>query len=287
MNLRINRTTGKNAAVRWIPGEGANSTIVLIFEAFYPLKLIGVPEMQLLAWSANREDMACAGHPSNGGNYISIVLSIKHLLDISSNGIPQVNSLSEAYSKNIILTPIQQIKIVIVNDIGSIQYLFGELRDTSDCLLLLLGFFLSQSLNERDILMKGHRRPRPFLFERENSLVRAIFLLLGPFLPICYPWKTELFILSLLQGKGVWRSALCREHTLSHELLETLLLLVAWSQRILSWWSIWRTAILNSISSPLSLVPFYSIGDWLTVNCSSIHAASWRVGRWRSIGSLI
>jgi hypothetical protein len=49
MNLRINRSAGKNAAVRGIPGEGADSAVMLIFEAFYPLELIRIPEMHLLA----------------------------------------------------------------------------------------------------------------------------------------------------------------------------------------------------------------------------------------------
>jgi hypothetical protein len=49
MNLRINRSAGKNAAVRRIPGEGADSAVMLIFEAFYPLELISIPEMHLFA----------------------------------------------------------------------------------------------------------------------------------------------------------------------------------------------------------------------------------------------
>ena len=232
--------------------------------------------------------MAGTRHPSNGSNYVSIVLSIKDLLNVPSNGIPEVYSLSETHGKNIILAPIQQVKIVIVNNVGSIEYLLGELRDTSYSLLLLLSFLLSQSLNERDILMKGHWRTWSFLFERENPLVWTIFLLLLSFFPVRYPIKTKLFILGLLQSKGVWRSALRREHALCHELLETLLLLVAWSQRVLSWRGIWRTTVLNSISSPLSIISFGSIGYWLTVNYASIQVASWwGVGRWRAIGSLI
>jgi hypothetical protein len=64
------------------------------------------------------------------------------LFDIPSNGIPEVYSLSQAHSKNIVLTPIQQVKIVIVNNIGGIENFFGELRDAPDCLLLLLSFLL-------------------------------------------------------------------------------------------------------------------------------------------------
>ncbi len=143
MNLRINWSAGQNAAMRWIPGKGANSAIVLIFEAFYPLELIRIPEMHLLAGSTDCKDVARTRHPCNWCYYVSIVLSIKELFDISSNGIPEVYSLSQTHSKNIVLTPIQQVKIVIVNNVGSIKNLFGELRDAPDCLLLLLSFLLS------------------------------------------------------------------------------------------------------------------------------------------------
>jgi hypothetical protein len=108
------------------------------------------------------------------------------LLDISRNSIPEVYSLSKTHSKNIVLAPIQQVKIVIVNNVGGIEYLLGELRDTSDCLLLLLGFLLGQSLYERDILMKRHGGPGSLFFERENPLVGAIFLLLLPFFTVRY-----------------------------------------------------------------------------------------------------
>lgn len=84
------------------------------------------------------------------------------------------------------MAPVEQVKIVIVDDVGSIEYLLGELRDAPDCLLLLLSFLLRQRLYERDILMKGHRGARSFLFEGENSLVGAIFLLLLPLFAVRY-----------------------------------------------------------------------------------------------------
>jgi hypothetical protein len=233
--------------------------------------------------------VACAWHPCNWSNYVGIVLSIKDLLNISSNGIPKVYSLSKTHSKYVIRAPIEQVKIVIVDNVGCIEYLLGELRDASDCLLLLLRFLLRQSLYERDILMKGHRRARSLLFERENSLVWAIFLLLLPFFTVRYPRKTQLFILRLLESQGVGRATLRSEHTLSHELLETLLLLVTRSQRVLSRRGIRRTTILNSISSPLSLIPFGTVTHRLTVNCASIQVvSSGRIGLWRrTVGRLI
>jgi hypothetical protein len=124
--------------------------------------------------------------------------------------------------------------------------------------------------------MKGHRRARSLLFKRENPLVRAVFLLLLSFFTVRYPRKTQLFILCLLESQGVGRATLGSEHALSHELLETLLLLVTRSQRVLSRRSIRRAAILNSISSPLSLVPFGPVAHRLTVNCTSIQVVSSR-----------
>jgi hypothetical protein len=63
---------------------------------------------------------------------------------------------------------------------------------------------------------------------------------------------------------------------------------MARSQWVLSWGSIRRATILNSISSPLSLVSFDPVARWLTVNCASIQVSAWGIGRWRrSIGSLI
>lgn len=170
--------------------------------------------------------MACTWHPSNRCYYVTIVLSIKDLLNVSSDRIPEINSLCKANSKNIILTPIQQVKIIIIDNVRCIEYLFWELGDTSYGLLLLLCLFLSKRLNQRDVLMKRHGGPRPLSLERKNSLICPILLLLRPLLAISDSRETKLFILGLLQGKGIGRAALCREHALGHELLKTLLLLM-------------------------------------------------------------
>ena len=53
MNLRINWSARENTTVRRVPGKGANSAIMLIFKAFYPLEEISIPKMHLLAWSSN------------------------------------------------------------------------------------------------------------------------------------------------------------------------------------------------------------------------------------------
>ena len=130
--------------------------------------------------------MACARHPGNRSHYVSIVLSIKDLFNIPSDSVPQVYSLSETHSEDVILAPVKQIQIVVVDDVGCVQYLFGELRDASYCLLLLLSLLLGQSLNQRDVLVKRHRGARSLLFEREDSLVRAVLLLLGSLLAVGY-----------------------------------------------------------------------------------------------------
>ena len=56
--------------------------------------------------------------------------------------------------------------------------------------------------------------------------------------------KPKLFIFSLLQSESIRRPPLVREHTLCHEFLETLLLLVAWAQWVLRWRVIGRAASL-------------------------------------------
>jgi len=54
VNLRVNRSARKDTAVKRVPSKGAYAAIVLIFESFYPLELISIPEMHLFAWSTNR-----------------------------------------------------------------------------------------------------------------------------------------------------------------------------------------------------------------------------------------
>jgi len=102
--------------------------------------------------------------------------------------------------------------------------------------------------------MKRHGRPRTLFFESQNSRTLAIFLLLktasgSPLFAIRQPREPQLFFLSLLESQRVWWASLPGKQTLSHQLLETLLLFMARTKRILCGWSTWRTTILDSFSS--------------------------------------
>jgi hypothetical protein len=102
--------------------------------------------------------------------------------------------------------------------------------------------------------MKRHGGSRRLFFESQNSRTLAIFLLLNtpsgsPLFAIRQPREPQLFFFSLLESKRVWWASLPGKQTLSHQLLETLLLFMARTKRILCGWSTWRTTILYSFSS--------------------------------------
>jgi hypothetical protein len=58
MNERVDRAARKNAAVSWVPREGAYTTVMLIFISPYLLKLVRVPQVHLPARGAYRKDGA-------------------------------------------------------------------------------------------------------------------------------------------------------------------------------------------------------------------------------------
>ncbi len=147
MNERINGAARKNVSMSWVPSERANASIVLIFKSSNLGKLIGVPQVHLFVWGAYSQNVAGSLHPGNRSYYFTIILRIEYLLYIPGISVPKVHSLSKAHGKNIILTPIEKIEVVVINDVRSIEYLFWELRDASKCLLLFLCFFLSKRLN--------------------------------------------------------------------------------------------------------------------------------------------
>ena len=131
----------------WVPRERADASIVLIFKSSNLGKLIGVPQVHLFVRGADSQNVAGSLHPGNRSDYFTIVLRIEYLLDVPGFSVPEVHGLSKAHGKNIILTPIEKIEVVVIDDVRSIEDLLWELRDASKCLLLFLCFFLSKRLN--------------------------------------------------------------------------------------------------------------------------------------------
>lgn len=112
--------------------------------------------MHLLAGSADCQNLVLTFHPRNGCHDVLVVLGIKKLLYLSSNCVPKIYSLREADRQNVIRAPVQEIQIVIVNQVWSIEDLLRKLRDAAHCLLLVLSFFISNRLNQREVLLQRH-----------------------------------------------------------------------------------------------------------------------------------
>jgi hypothetical protein len=155
MNERIYWAAWNYVAEVRVPSERADSSVVLIFKWLNPCKFIRIPKMELLVRSANCKHWTDSRHPWDRCYYFTIIFSVKYLFNIAGFCVPQINSLSEAHSKHIVLAPIQEIQVIIINDIWGIKNLFGKLRDAPQCLLLLLSFFLCKCLDQGDILMKS------------------------------------------------------------------------------------------------------------------------------------
>jgi hypothetical protein len=143
------------------------------------------------------------------------------LLDLSADGIPQIDSLGEAHCQDVVLAPVKQVQVVVVNQVGSVQDLLRKLRDAPQALLLLLGFFFGYGCDERHVVGEGHGGSGLLLLEGEHSLVGEE----GGGLPVVEvsDFHSLVFLLLSLLGRDRVRGTpFTSKQTLSDESLETL-----------------------------------------------------------------
>mmetsp|Transcript_16853 Transcript_16853/g.16102 ORF Transcript_16853/g.16102 Transcript_16853/m.16102 type:complete len:319 (-) Transcript_16853:371-1327(-) len=115
-DLGVEGAAAEDGCLERVPGEGADSALVLVVDHLDALELDCVPELDLLAGGADGEDVRTGPlHPGDRSHQVQIVLRVKELLDLPRGCVPQIHRLGQAHRHHIVRTPLQQIQIVIVN----------------------------------------------------------------------------------------------------------------------------------------------------------------------------
>lgn len=182
------------------------------------------------------------------------------MLDFASVGIPKIDSLSQANSKDITVRPVKEVEVVIVNKVWSIKNLFWKLRNASYILFLVHCIFLCYCVYDADMILETHWLPLlPFL-KAQYSIILSVSKWVR-IMPL------ELFFFLFRNHRG--RACLGSEERLCHQDLERLLLFVSrrTSDIIRRVWTIWAVVWVVLILLCLNLLTRYFksifVIDWL------------------------
>jgi len=94
------------------------------------LALFGVPDLNGVQGGSDSEDIGSLG-PGNRGNVAFLFFQAEKLLDFSVLGVPEVDTLAQRDSQDVVVAPVEKVQVVVVDELRSVQDLFGVLRESS------------------------------------------------------------------------------------------------------------------------------------------------------------
>ena len=119
-----------------IPGEGRNAASVTRHGTKQPV-LVHVPELNLVLLRTNGEPLSTVGPLDRGDLDTSRALAQVH--NLSSLGGPNVDSRAKTDGDTVVRRPVEQVKVVVINKLGSVEGALGEGRNVTSATDLLLG----------------------------------------------------------------------------------------------------------------------------------------------------
>lgn len=110
---------------RAVPRHRADTTVVASHLA-YLLRLVNVPELNFVFLGTNSQPLTSRG-PREGSNVDA--RAIAKLDDFTSLSSPDVHSASKRNGKAVVLRPVEQVEVVVIDHLGGVQNAFGSRRD--------------------------------------------------------------------------------------------------------------------------------------------------------------
>lgn len=135
-DLRVNRAAAEHTAELRVKSERGDPPLVLSSNRGNRGKFLCVHENDFLLGVANGQHVVLARHPRDRSDNLVIILCVVKLLDFSAVGVPQVHSLGQADSQDVLLVPVEQVQVVVVHEVWSVQDLLRVLRDLPKFFLL-------------------------------------------------------------------------------------------------------------------------------------------------------
>jgi len=125
-NSSVSTSTGKNAA---IPVQGGDSLVVAV-EVSDRLALFSIPDLNCIHGSSDSQDIGSIG-PRDRRNIAFFLFKAQELLNLSVDCVPEIDATTERNSQDVAVAPVKKVQVVIVDELRSIQDLFGVLGKSS------------------------------------------------------------------------------------------------------------------------------------------------------------
>jgi len=152
-----------------VPSQSPN-TISMIIEAPQFLALVDVPKLntRVTIRGTDGDVGGGKGNPGNGGDGVTFS-DLHQLVDLTGGGVPEVDTLVEGDGEDVVLRPVQEIKVVIILHLRGIENALGERGDVAEVVaVLLVGDFVVGVKDGAGDGGRGFFGDRGFGFEGED-----------------------------------------------------------------------------------------------------------------------